>query len=229
MVQISFGRQTIQLGLGENTRAAQRAALSAETQAEIATAQRARAANAVPFATWASLAAATGMTAGDRATVLAADTGTHTDPVAGGTVSNAGIYSYSASPTGWQRIANLDSADAAASAALAADIVKVEVGIWPAAQGGVLEGSYWAENNIPYATLFSEFEAQVTSGGGTISEMAVYIDDYPVFGPVAVTPTLRLDSVDLLAPQNSTVKLMFSGIVGSVTSLKALVRGAAVA
>jgi len=74
--------------------------------------------NAVPFETWSDLAAATGMSAGDRATVIASDTGTHTDPVVGGTVSNSGIYEYSEDPAGWERIADLDSALAAAQAAL---------------------------------------------------------------------------------------------------------------
>lgn len=74
---------------------------------------RARASNAVPFTTWTALAAATGMSAGDKAQVLAADSGTHTDPVVGGTVNNAGVYTYSASPAGWQRVADLDSKTAA--------------------------------------------------------------------------------------------------------------------
>jgi hypothetical protein len=65
--------------------------------------------NSVPFATWTALAAATGMNAGNRATVRADDSGTHTDPVVGGTVSNAGNYLYSASPAGWERVADLDS------------------------------------------------------------------------------------------------------------------------
>ncbi|WP_148087130.1 SGNH/GDSL hydrolase family protein, partial [Pseudogemmobacter humi] len=41
---------------------------------------------------------------GTGAEVLDLDTGTHTDPVAGGTVANAGRYSWSASPAGWRRI-----------------------------------------------------------------------------------------------------------------------------
>ncbi|WP_420138201.1 hypothetical protein, partial [Sphingomonas sp.] len=65
-----------------------------------------------PQVTWAALAALTGMVAGDRSSVVAADTGTHVDPVAGGTVSNAGIYQYSSSPAGWRRVANLDAQDA---------------------------------------------------------------------------------------------------------------------
>lgn len=70
---------------------------------------RKRAGNTVPFETWTALAAAVGMVAGDRATVLASDVATHTDPVVGGTVLNAGVYTYSASPAGWQRVGDLDS------------------------------------------------------------------------------------------------------------------------
>lgn len=77
-----------------------------------------RAINAVPFPTWTGtggLTTATNMVAGDAATVLQTDTGTHTDPVVGGTVANAGVYRYSASPAGWQRIANSDAQTAVAA------------------------------------------------------------------------------------------------------------------
>lgn len=46
----------------------------------------------------------TGSYAGQGAEVLDTDAGTHTDPVAGGTVSNGGRYSWSTSPAGWRRI-----------------------------------------------------------------------------------------------------------------------------
>jgi hypothetical protein len=51
--------------------------------------------------TWVQLAAITGTRLGQRAYVEA-DTGTHTDPVVGGTVQNSGIYAWSTSPAGWQ-------------------------------------------------------------------------------------------------------------------------------
>lgn len=105
VIRVVDGRTIIRVG--ENTIAAVAAAAEAQEWAT-------RAANAVPFTTWAALAAATDMVAGDRATVTTADTGTHTDPVAGGTVSNSGIFAYSASPAGWQRIGNTSAADAAA-------------------------------------------------------------------------------------------------------------------
>jgi len=52
-------------------------------------------------ATWTELAAVTG-SAGQGAEVLPTDTGTHTDPVVGGTKANAGTYIWSVSPAGWK-------------------------------------------------------------------------------------------------------------------------------
>jgi Carbohydrate esterase, sialic acid-specific acetylesterase len=53
------------------------------------------------FETWTALSLTTGAL-GDGADVLPTDTGTHTDPVVGGTVANAGRYVWSASPAGWK-------------------------------------------------------------------------------------------------------------------------------
>jgi hypothetical protein len=61
------------------------------------------------YASYADLAAAVGMIADDWAIVIATDVGTHTDPVVGGTVDNAGYYTYSASPAGWERVGDLES------------------------------------------------------------------------------------------------------------------------
>lgn len=52
------------------------------------------------YRTWAELSAVTG-SAGTGAQVVD-DTGTHTDPVVGGTVANAGQYVWSGSPAGWR-------------------------------------------------------------------------------------------------------------------------------
>jgi hypothetical protein len=56
------------------------------------------------FETWSALSAVTGTKVGQKAVVPASDAGTHTDPVAGGTVDNAGSYRWSASPAGWRWI-----------------------------------------------------------------------------------------------------------------------------
>lgn len=52
------------------------------------------------YRTWAELSAVTG-SVGEGAQVLD-DAGTHTDPVVGGTVANAGQYVWSESPAGWR-------------------------------------------------------------------------------------------------------------------------------
>ncbi|WP_225205395.1 hypothetical protein [Novosphingobium huizhouense] len=80
-----------------------------------ASGHRARAQNAVMQQSWSALAAATGMVAGDRAQVSAADTGTHASlsgdfGASGGQTANSGVFQYSASaPTGWVRVDDLDS------------------------------------------------------------------------------------------------------------------------
>jgi len=72
---------------------------------------------AMTVATWTALSALTASVAGTGAEVLDTDTGTHTDPVVGGTVNNAGRYSWSASPAGWRRIGDTG---------LSAKVAKVE-------------------------------------------------------------------------------------------------------
>lgn len=71
-------------------------------------------------ATYADLAAITDQPEGTVAEVPIDDAGTHTDPVVGGTVDNSGVYRWSDSPAGWERIADTDALSAAASAAAAA-------------------------------------------------------------------------------------------------------------
>lgn len=84
----------------------------------------AQAGGLIAYGTWAALAARTtvGLAAGFAAKVFGPDTGTHTDPVVGGTVANKGIYSYSTSPAGWRRIANLEADDALTSLTTAREV-----------------------------------------------------------------------------------------------------------
>jgi hypothetical protein len=79
------------------------------------------------FETYADLAAHTTAPEGTPGEVPTSDAGTHTDPVVGGTVDNSGVFRWSASPAGWERIADVDAisaegfaTSAAASAAAAA-------------------------------------------------------------------------------------------------------------
>lgn len=100
----------VQDELDDEVAAAQAAAATATTKAAeaAASAAAAQAANtfrvSIAFALYADLAAVTG-TAGQSAGVFA-DTGTHTDPVVGGTVNNSGVYSY-VEGSGWQRVGEL--------------------------------------------------------------------------------------------------------------------------
>ncbi|HEV7436277.1 MAG TPA: sialate O-acetylesterase, partial [Pseudorhizobium sp.] len=56
-------------------------------------------------ATWSELAGSAGTKDGQPGEVVN-DSGTHTDPVVGGTVPNEGVYTWSASPAGWRRVAD---------------------------------------------------------------------------------------------------------------------------
>lgn len=78
----------------------------AELEADIAGA----AAGLVQTESWTALAAISGTTAGRPGRVATTATTTHTDPVVGGTVKDAGEYRWSTSPAGWRRIG--DWADA---------------------------------------------------------------------------------------------------------------------
>jgi len=73
-----------------------------ELRAEITAA--AHGAYAAP--TWTALTAIVGTRLGQRAEVPISDTGTHTDPVVGGTVPNSGKFAWSTSPAGWRRYDN---------------------------------------------------------------------------------------------------------------------------
>lgn len=151
----------------------------------VASGHRVRAGNAVPFATWSALAAATGMSAGDKAQVLAADTGTHTDPVVGGTVNNAGVYTYSASPAGWQRTGDLDSQTAVAAVAATRQPFGVEIyNNGSAIAQGIYNGDYNATANYTVNRFTAIIEDATV---GATAQISVLVDGVPTYGPVTVT------------------------------------------
>lgn len=78
--------------------------------------------------TYAALSGVTGA-AGQLGIVAETDTGTHTDPVVGGSKANAGRYRYSASPAGWKWI----EPDPAAGKApiISADLVSPQTSVPP--------------------------------------------------------------------------------------------------
>ena len=63
----------------------------------------------IRFESWTLLNANPGAVNGQGATVHGPDTGTHTDPVVGGTVNNTGLYRWSTSPAGWKWLSHLQS------------------------------------------------------------------------------------------------------------------------
>lgn len=71
--------------------------------------------------TWTALAASPGARDGQRGEVGSGDTGTHTDPVVGGTVDNAGIYSWVEADNGWQRVGDNELSSITAEVTTARD------------------------------------------------------------------------------------------------------------
>lgn len=83
--------------------------------AQVASAEAA-AAGQLTLPTWAALSSIAGTRANQRAEVVN-DTGSHTDPVVGGTVANGGIYAWSTSPQGWRWLSETGIASLQASKA----------------------------------------------------------------------------------------------------------------
>jgi hypothetical protein len=99
-------------------------------------------------ATWAELNAFASTDAKQGAEVLSTDTGSHTDPVVGGVVPNAGIYQRSLAPVGWKRI----GANGISDALVAIDKLKAPSTAIigrpdnPVTAGGVADAVYiWAD------------------------------------------------------------------------------------
>ena len=68
--------------------------------------------------TWTGLAATPGTRNGQPGRVPTTDTGTHSDPVVGGTVANSGEFVWSVSPAGWRRVGDVIDPPAIKSALL---------------------------------------------------------------------------------------------------------------
>ncbi len=93
---------------------ADKVALQLAASGPIAEAISAAEAGYVSAATWAVLATINGTRAGQPARTPTTDTGTHTDPVVGGTVPNSGEFAWSVSPAGWRRVSAVIDATAIA-------------------------------------------------------------------------------------------------------------------
>lgn len=114
---------------------------SAQTAATSAAASAQEAQNGVDSitrATWADLNATPGTRSGQRGIIPAETSGTHTDPVVGGTVPNAGLYTWQVSPAGWRRVGDVIS-----PAATTAAINLNSIGVLSATAVPALSGSSW--------------------------------------------------------------------------------------
>lgn len=129
-----------------------------------------------PYATWALLSPATA--ASNALAIVFTDTGTHTDPVVGGTVSNSGIFQYVIATPGWKRIGNTQAADADAARAAAVVAagnlqglltqhpVSRYIGVaTPAAGAGNNFGSHFAlAKALPALTVLDAFDFYLSVG-----------------------------------------------------------------
>lgn len=177
------------------------------------------------YATWAELAVVTG-TAGQLAEVPITDTGTHTDPVVGGTVNNTGIFRYSTSPAGWKRIYDTDAASAktysdaavAAEATLAPllDVIGTDTGasqtVFRDAQKRPLllldgqGGLRGLDGNIIGATdLFANLGAALASVPGMTPQALFNADKLNAFGPRHLVRRLIFawDEAIAISPSNT--------------------------
>ncbi|MCW2763395.1 MAG: hypothetical protein JWR85_3596 [Marmoricola sp.] len=113
----------------------------AQVQGTITSSRRAYATYAAAVTDAATPAIYPAVTAGTIAEVPITDTGTHTDPVVGGTVNNTGIFRWKATaPIGWERLYSVDAAAAkpfADAAAASATTATTQAGIATAAAASV--------------------------------------------------------------------------------------------
>lgn len=119
-------------------------------------------------ATWAVLATINGTRAGQPGRVGTTDAGTHTDPVVGGTVPNAGEFAWSASPAGWRRVGATPNLD----------IIQATTGVPDAAKpigtnaAGIMDISF-----LPANFRIMQDEGLLNSGGDGLRALIGVSDD----------------------------------------------------
>jgi hypothetical protein len=153
------------------------------------------------FTTWSDLSANPGTAAGQTAYVKG-DEGTHTDPVAGGTVNNEGEFSWSTSPAGWERVGDyVDSTTLASyldSINLNSALTKPRIlGLSANIEGAI---AFWDYNNdlgggaglllLPKSlTIRKNGETTVTEAStGTVSTIPGYENYVPLVVTLGSTP-----------------------------------------
>jgi hypothetical protein len=142
------------------------------------------------YATYSAMAADTTRSANQYG-IVPSDTGTHTDPVVGGTVNNAGVYSYSTSPAGWRHVADMGLSNAQVTT-IAHDVARAMV---PKGQNllQVYSGQYpgelgwdWqmdTQDNPPMGMAGWTMDNILNSSGGLQSQTGAMVSDF-----VPVTP-----------------------------------------
>lgn len=178
------------------------------------------AAGEVSMATWTALAAITGTRAGQPGRVAATDGGTHTDPVVGGTVNNAGVYSWSASPAGWRRLSNLPSSDVQAvinGAAAKATLADADnFGVTDSAASNVIKKHTWGNLKAGVWTALGALIA-----GGTVKATLADADVFAIGDSAASNASKKLTFANL--------KSSVWGAIGSIASVPLTVDGGSTA
>lgn len=151
------------------------------------------------YRTYAQLAAVVGY-AGQSGGVFN-DAGTHLDPVVGGTVANSGVYGYSTSPAGWERLSSLGSVTLAGSETLSNKTL-----VDPIITGAVLEDIY----TITDAAAF-----EIDPGNGTIQIVVLGANRTP-----KATNFAAGESVTLLVDDGTARILIWTDTTFGATGVK---------
>jgi hypothetical protein len=148
------------------------------------------------FTTWAQLSAVSSTINGQAAEVVGPDTGTHTDPVAGGTVPNTGAYTNrTGSPAGWLRTGGLAS---------------------------VIAGETVTAALAPVVADVTTLEEQVGSAGLSIVSMAASgtnVDNTAFYGMPGLARTFPRRLTHVRTRRNGTIRLAITRTGGSPSTV----------
>lgn len=115
------------------------------------------------YTSWPALNAVVG--AADAVAVVPLGTGTHTDPVVGGTVNDQGLYAWSVAPAGWQRVGDTSEVRARQQVALAQVAAS-------AAAANALQGRLRVDDATTYISVSPSSAWNGTAGTGFSSTPA---------------------------------------------------------
>jgi|GEM_PF-844950 len=154
--------------------------------------------------TWAELSGISGTRNGQPASVAEGDTGTHTDPITGATVSNAAVYAWDQSNSAWSWVGHSNAAQTALDrVATGADVVSAGVAAdrsEAARDAATVNADAFASVSAGLAAVVDGVQFQVISGDEIIryervdASTATEVSRYPTKGYVdevagtAITP-----------------------------------------